>query len=108
MQPKTVAKRCRQTEEKDSHSMLRAILDKVVEYMTNPTIKILNESNWPFHDTILQFYYLTKFIFAKKILNRNQLWKLCCIFSTSPAECWKCKFTKEERNGGTVDWPPKI
>ena len=51
MQPKTVAKRCRQTEEKDSHSMLRAILDKVVEYMTNPTIKKLNESNWPFHDT---------------------------------------------------------
>ena len=32
MQPKTVAKRCRQTEEKDSHSMLRATLDKVVEY----------------------------------------------------------------------------
>ena len=37
MQPKTVAKGCRQTEEKDSHSMLRATLDKVVEYMTNPT-----------------------------------------------------------------------
>ena len=37
MQPKTVAKGCRQTEEKDSHSMLRATLDKFVEYMTNPT-----------------------------------------------------------------------
>ena len=34
MQPKTVAKRCRQIEEKDSLSMLRAILDNVVEYMT--------------------------------------------------------------------------
>ena len=31
MQSKTVAKRCRQTEEKDSHSMLRATLDEVME-----------------------------------------------------------------------------
>ena len=64
MQPKTVAKGCRQTEEKDSHSMLRATLDKVVEYMTNPTIntewKQLTFSQHNFTILLFNEFYVCK------------------------------------------------